>query len=106
MSAFSALAARIDDASTRTFGTTVTYTAPAGVSEEVSIVLDTPIEMEEAARGSLLEGFVRVAALTDPPVAGDAVAFETASGFDVRYRVIDVNSDTEGGARLTLQKVT
>lgn len=90
---------RLDDACLRVFGREVTYLPESGGQAAVRAVFQAVREAQDASPGVYAVLFVRLADLPAAPVRGDEVEIEGA-----RYKVFDVEADSEGAAVLRLRR--
>jgi len=90
---------RMDEACQRVFGREVLYLPEAGGQATVRAVFQAVREGEHASPGIYAVLFVRLADLAAPPVRGDEVQID-----GTRYKVFDIEADTEGAAVLRLRK--
>jgi hypothetical protein len=88
----------MDEACLRVFGQEVTYFPEAGGVASIRAVFQPAREAEEASPGVYAVLFVRLARLPAAPVRGDEVEIEGA-----RYKVFDIEADSEGAAVLKLR---
>jgi hypothetical protein len=91
---------RMDEACLRVFGREITYLPEAGGQATLRAVFQPAREAEDAAPGVYAVLFVRLSDLPAAPVRGDEVE---AGG--ARYKVFDIEADTEGAAVLRLRQV-
>ena len=82
-----------------TFGREVLYLPQAGGQATVRAVFQAVREAEDASPGVYAVLFVRLADLTTAPVRGDEVDIG-----GTRYKVFDIDADSEGAAVLKLRK--
>jgi len=90
----------LDAAVVQTFGREVLYLPEAGGQATIRAVFQPVREAEQSSPGVYAVLFVRLADLPGAPVCGDEV--ETGG---VRYKVFDIEADSEGAAVLRLRKV-
>ncbi len=100
MSGWETAARGLNAAVVSTFGRDVLYLPEAGGQATVRAVFQPVREAEEASPGVYAVLFVRLADLAAAPVRGDAVEIG-----GTRYRVFDIEADTEGAAVLRLRQV-
>jgi hypothetical protein len=99
MSPWQAAVKGLDAAVVKTFGREVLYLPEAGGQASVRAVFQPAREAEEASPGVYAVLFVRLADLPAVPVRGDDVEI-----VGVRYKVFDIEADSEGAAVLKLRK--
>jgi hypothetical protein len=92
---------RLDEACLRVFGRDVTYLPEAGGQATIRAVFQAVRETEDSSPGIYAVLFVRLADLAAVPLRGDEV--EIAG---TRYKVFDIEADTEGAAVLRLRQVS
>ncbi len=97
--AFNGAVGRMDEACLRVFGRDVMYLPQAGGQATVRAVFQPAREAEDASPGVYAVLFVRLAGLPAPPARGDEVEVE-----GLRYKVFDIEADSEGAAVLRLRK--
>jgi len=100
MSGWHAAVKDLDAAVVKTFGREVLYLPEAGGGVPVRAVFQPAREAEDASPGVYAVLFVRLADLTTAPARGDEVEIE-----GVRYKVFDIEADSEGAAVLRLRKM-
>ena len=91
---------RMDEACLRVFGREVIYLPEAGGQATLRAVFQPTRETENAAPGVYAVLFVRMADLPAVPARGDEVEIG-----GTRYKVFDIEADTEGAAALRLRQV-
>ena len=91
----------MDKACLRVFGRDVTYLPEAGGQATVRAVFQPAQETEEMSPGVYAVLFIRLVDLPAFPVRGDEVEIG-----GVRYKIFDIEADTEGAAVLKLRKTT
>ena len=96
---FAESVSRMDEACLRVFGREVTYLPEAGGAAAIRAVFQAAREAEDASPGVYALLFIRLADLPAAPARGDEVEIEGA-----RYKVFDIEADSEGAAVLTLRK--
>jgi hypothetical protein len=84
----------------QTFGREVVYLHEAGGAATVRAVFQPAREAEDASPGVYAVLFVRQLDLPAAPVRGDEVEIE-----GTRYKVFDIEADSEGAAVLRLRKI-
>ena len=89
----------LDAAVVQTFGREVLYLPEAGGAATVRAVFQPAREAEDASPGVYAVLFVRLADLPAAPARGDEVEIEGA-----RYKVFDIEADSEGAAVLRLRR--
>lgn len=89
----------LDAAVVKTFGREVLYLPEAGGAAAIRAVFQAAREAEDASPGVYAVLFVRLADLPAVPVRGDEVEIG-----GVRYKVFDIEADSEGAAVLRLRK--
>jgi hypothetical protein len=99
MSSWESAVSNLDAAVVKTFGREVLYLPEAGGQATVRAVFQAVREAEDAAPGIYAVLFVRLADLAAPPVRGDEVQIG-----GTRYKVFDIEADSEGAAVLRLRK--
>lgn len=99
-SVFEVAAAKVNDATIRTFGDDEVVFTNSGGSTAVSADIWTPQDVDEEQAGIYREGFVVIANLPATPVVGDTF---TEDG--VVYRVETRHFDGVGGLTMGLRKV-
>ncbi len=97
--AFADPVSRVDEACLRIFGREVTYLPEAGGQAAIRAVFQPARETEDASPGVYAVLFVRLEDLPAAPVRGDEVEIG-----GVRYKVFDIEADSEGAAVLRLRK--
>ncbi len=97
--AFADMVSRVDEACLRIFGREVTYLPEAGGQAAIRAVFQPARETEDASPGVYAVLFVRLEDLPAAPVRGDEVEIG-----GVRYKVFDIEADSEGAAVLRLRK--
>jgi len=97
--AFADSVSRVDEACLRVFGREVLYLPEAGGEVTVRAVFQPAREAEDASPGVYAVLFVRLADLPAAPARGDEVEVGGA-----RYKVFDIEADSEGAAVLRLRK--
>jgi hypothetical protein len=100
MSPWQAAVKDLDAAVVKTFGREVLYLPEAGGAYTLRAVFQPAREAEDASPGVYAVLFVRVADLPAAPMRGDEVEIG-----GVRYKVFDIEADSEGAAVLKLRKV-
>jgi len=100
MSGWQSAVKDLDEAVVRTFGREVLYLPEAGGEASIRAVFRPAREAEEASPGVYAVLFVRMDDLPATPVRGDEVEIGGA-----RYKVFDIEADSEGAAVLKLRKV-
>jgi hypothetical protein len=90
---------RVDEARLRVFGREVTYVPEAGGQTTIRAVFQPAREAEDTSPGVYAVLFLRLADLSAAPVRGDEVEI---GGF--RYKVFDIETDSEGAAVFRLRK--
>jgi hypothetical protein len=96
---FAGQVSRMDEACLRVFGREVTYLPEAGGVASIRAVFQPAREAEDASPGVYAVLFIRQTDLPAPPVRGDEVEIG-----GVRYKVFDIETDSEGAAVLKLRK--
>jgi hypothetical protein len=99
MSLWQAAVKDLDAAVVQTFGREVLYLPEAGGAYTLRAVFQPTRETEEASPGVYAVLFVRLADLPAAPARGDEVEIG-----GVRYKIFDIESDSEGAAVLKLRK--
>ena len=99
MSGWEAAVRDLNAAVVNTFGRQVLYLPEAGGAAAVRAVFQPAREAEDASPGVYAVLFVRLAELPAAPVRGDEVEIG-----GVRYKVFDIEADSEGAAVLRLRK--
>ena len=99
MSGWHAAVKDLDAAVVKTFGREVLYLPEAGGGVPVRAVFQPAREAEDASPGVYAVLFVRLAGLPAAPVRGDEVEIGGA-----RYKVFDIEADSEGAAVLRLRR--
>ncbi|MGB9610785.1 MAG: head-tail joining protein [Bryobacteraceae bacterium] len=99
MSGWEAAVRDLNAAVVDTFGREILYLPEAGSAAAVRAVFQPAREAEDASPGVYAVLFVRLAELPAAPVRGDEVEIE-----NVRYKVFDIEADSEGAAVLRLRK--
>jgi len=99
MSGWEAAVRDLDAAVLRTFGREVLYLPEAGGQAMIRAVFQPAREAEDASLGVYAVLFVRHLDLPAAPVRGDEVEIG-----GVRYKVFDIEVDSEGAAVLRLRK--
>ncbi len=99
MSGWEAAVRELNAAVVETFGREVVYLPEAGGQAAVRAVFQPAREAEDASPGVYAVLFVRLADLPAAPVRGDQVEIE-----GTRYKVFDIEADSEGAAVLRLRK--
>ncbi len=97
--AFTDSVSRLDEACLRVFGREVTYLPEAGGQAAIRAVFQPAREAEDASPGVYAVLFVRLVDLPAAPVRGDEVEIN-----GTRYKVFDIEADSEGAAVLRLRK--
>lgn len=97
--AFADSVSRVDEACLRVFGREVLYLPEAGGQAVVRAVFQPAREAEDSSPGVYAVLFVRLADLPAAPARGDEVEIG-----GVRYKVFDIEADSEGAAVLRLRK--
>jgi hypothetical protein len=90
---------RVDEACLRVFGRAVLYLPEAGGQAVVRAVFQPAREAEDASPSVYAVLFLRLADLPASPVRGDEVEVG-----GTRYKVFDIEADTEGAAVLRLRQ--
>ena len=90
---------RMDEACLRVFGREVIYLPESGGQASVRAVFQPAQEAEDSSPGVYAVVFVRLVDLPAAPVRGDEVEI-----VGVRYKVFDIEADSEGAAVLRLRK--
>ena len=96
---FAGQVSRMDEACLRVFGREVLYLPEAGGQTVVRAVFQPVRESEETSPGVYAVLFVRLVDLPGVSVRGDEVEIGS-----VRYKVFDIEADSEGAAVLKLRK--
>lgn len=91
---------RMDDACLRVFGKEITYLPEAGGQATLRAVFQPARVAEDSSAGIYAVLFVRLADLAAAPGRGDEVEVG-----GTRYKVFDIEADTEGAAVLRLRQV-
>jgi len=99
MSGWQAAVKDLDAAVVKTFGREVLYLPEAGGAATVRAVFQPARESEETSPGVYAVLFVRLADLPGVPARGDEVEIG-----GVRYKVFDIEADSEAAAVLKLRK--
>jgi len=99
MSGWEAAVSGLNAAVVNTFGRQVLYLPEAGGAATVRAVFQPAREAEDASPGVYAVLFVRLAGLPAAPMRGDEVEIG-----GVRYKVFDIEADSEGAAVLRLRK--
>jgi hypothetical protein len=100
MSGWESAVSGLNGAVVNTFGREVLYLPDAGGQATVRAVFQAVREAEDASPGVYVVLFLRLADLAAAPVRGDEVEIGGA-----RYKVFDIEADTEGAAVLRLRQV-
>ena len=100
MSSWESAVSDLDAAVVNAFGREVLYMPESGGQATVRAVFQAVRESEDASPGVYAVLFVRLADLPAAPVRGDEVEIASA-----RYKVFDIEADTEGAAVLRLRQV-
>jgi hypothetical protein len=100
MSGWEAAVGGLNAAVVNAFGREVLYLPEAGGQATVRAVFQAVREGEDASPGIYAVLFVRLADLAAPPVRGDEVQIG-----GTRYKVFDIEADTEGAVVLRLRQV-
>ena len=90
----------MDNACLRVFGREVTYLPEVGGQAPIRAIFQAVREAEDTSPGVYAVLFIRLADLTAAPERGDEVEIGGA-----RYKVFDIEADTEGAAVLRLRQV-
>ena len=96
--AFADSVSRVDEACLRVFGREILYLPEAGGEVSLRAVFQPAREAEDASPGVYAVLSVRLADLPAAPVRGDEIEIG-----GVRYKVFDIEADTEGAAVLRLR---
>jgi len=99
MSGWEAAVRELNAAVVNTFGRQVLYLPEAGGAATVRAVFQPAREAEDASPGVYAVLFVRLVDLPAAPVRGDEVEID-----GVRYKVFDIEADSEGAVVLRLRK--
>jgi hypothetical protein len=91
----------MDNACLRVFGREVTYLPEAGGQATIRAIFQAVREAEDSSPGIYAVVFVRLADLAAVPLRGDEIEIGGA-----RYKVFDIEADTEGAAVLRLRQVS
>ncbi|GIU74769.1 MAG: hypothetical protein KatS3mg004_1856 [Bryobacteraceae bacterium] len=91
---------QLDAACLRAFGRDVVFLPEAGGSVTMRGIFERTREPEDASPGVYAVLFVRSANLPAAPVRGDEVEID-----GTRYKVFDIEADSEGGAVLRLRRI-
>jgi hypothetical protein len=90
---------QMDAACLRAFGRDIVYLPEVGGRLPLRGILERTREPEDASPGVYAVLFVRLGDLPAAPVRGDEVEIE-----GIRYKVFDIEADSEGGAVLRLRR--
>ncbi len=101
MSGWEAAVRDLNAAVVETFGREVVYLPEAGGAATIRAVFQPAREAEDASPGVYAVLFVRLVGLPAAPVRGDEIEIN-----GVRYKVFDIEADSEGAAVLRLRKST
>jgi hypothetical protein len=99
MSGWQAAVKDLDAAVVQTFGREVLYLPEAGGAAAIRAVFQPAREAEDASPGVYAVLFVRLGDLPGAPRRGDDVEID-----GVRYKVFDIEADSEGAAVLKVRK--
>jgi hypothetical protein len=99
MSSWESAVSGLNAAVVNAFGREVLYHPEAGGQATLRAVFQAVREAEDASPGVYAVLFVRLADLEAAPVRGDEVEIG-----GVRYKVFDIEADTEGAAVLKLRQ--
>ncbi|HOQ48164.1 MAG TPA: hypothetical protein PK157_22850 [Bryobacteraceae bacterium] len=90
---------RVNEACLRVFGLEVLYLSEAGGQAAVRAVFQPAREAEDASPGVYAVLFILLADMPAAPLRGDEVEID-----GTRYKVFDIEADSEGAAVLRLRK--
>ena len=99
MSGWEVAVRELNAAVVSTFGREVLYLPEAGGQAAIRAVFQPAREAEDASPGVYAVLFVRLSGLPAAPMRGDEVEIG-----GVRYKVFDIEADSEGAAVLRLRK--